>query len=46
MKHINTFEYDFKARFEDILNMDIPEWVSSSSDYEVESTNLDTFLQE
>ena len=39
-------EEDFKAQFMDLLNIEIPEWIISPFDIEVESANLDTFLKE
>ena len=36
----------FRARFKDLLNIEIPEWIIRPFDVEVESTNLDTFLKE
>ena len=43
-RHKNLQE-DFKARFKDLLNMEIPEWIIFSFDVQVENENLETFLK-
>ena len=42
---IRNWQEDFKARFKDLPNMEILESIISSSDVEVESVNLNTFLK-
>ena len=37
---------DFETRFNDLLNMKIPEWNISPFDVELQNANLDTFLKE
>ena len=35
--HIKNFQEDFKVRFKDLLNIEIPEWIIFPFDVEVES---------
>ena len=37
---------NFKTWFKDLLNMEIPEWIISTFDIEMENANLDIFLKE
>ena len=46
INHIKNLQEDFKVWFKDLLNIEIPEWIISSFDVEVESANLDIFLYE
>ena len=46
INHIKNLQEDFKARFGDLLNMEIPEWIISRFDVERKSANLYVFLQE
>ena len=43
---IKNFHEVFKARFNDLLSMEIPESIISLIDVEMKGTNLDFFLQE
>ena len=43
---IENLQKDFKAPFKDLLNMEIPEWIISLYDVEVERANLDKFHRE
>ena len=46
INYIKNFQEYFKVKFKDLLNMEIPEWIISPFDVEVEKANLDTFLSE
>ena len=46
MNLIKNLHENFKDWFNDLLNMEIPEWIIYSFDVEEESANLETFLKE
>ena len=46
ISHIKNLLEDFKARFKDLLNMEIHEWIISPFDVEVKSVNSDNLLKE
>ena len=43
---MKNLQANFKALFKELLNMEIPEWIISPFNVEVESANLDILLKE
>ena len=46
INHIRNLQGNVRAWFKDILNMEICEWIILPFDTEMESVNLDSFLNE